>query len=370
MENVHLLTVNAGSSSLRLVLFRKTAGGLERLHAVHLEDPAVDPRPVLDEMLIHAPDGMQAVAHRIVHGGTRGAPCIIDSTVEQEIADITPLAPLHNPPALHCLRTIRSVLDSAVPHIAVFDTALYHDLPAVAAQYPLPPQPGLDHELRRYGFHGSAHRAMWRVWCGLRPELIAGGRVISLQLGAGCSITAIASGRAIDTSMGFTPLEGLMMATRCGDIDPGLLIHLQRTARLDADALERLLMRESGLAGVSGISADMRDLLASGEPRASLAIDMFCYRARKYIGAYLAALGGADGILFGGGIGEHSPEVRRRILHGLDRLGIALDGGRNDRATAGAARISADGSAIEIHAIEVDEARELAVAAIELLQAR
>lgn len=370
MSSVYILTVNAGSSSLRLALFRKSAGVLGRLSSVHLEDPATDPRPLLDELLTHAPGGVQAVVHRIVHGGTRGGPCVIDPQVEREIASYSALAPLHNPRALHCLHSLRSAIDPAVPHIAVFDTAFFHDLPAVAAQYPLPPQSGQDHELRRYGFHGSAHRAMWRVWCALRPELIAGGRLISLQLGAGCSITAIESGRALDTSMGFTPLEGLMMATRCGDIDPGLLLHIQRTARLDADGLERLLTRESGLAGVSGISGDMRDLLASGDPRAGLAIDMFCYRARKYIGAYLAVLGGADAILFGGGIGEHSPEVRHRILRGLDGLGIMLDTGRNESAKAGTTRISADGSATELHVIEVDEARELAVAAAELLQAR
>ncbi len=365
---VHVLTVNAGSSSLRLVLFRHAEGKLERLRSTHLEGAVTDMPGSPGEF--SAGIVIDVVAHRIVHGGRFAETRLIDGEVEREVERFAALAPLHNPPALDCLRMTRAALGPDIPQYAVFDTAFFHDLPPAASQYPLPPQLSRDRELRRYGFHGSAHRAMWRAWQALRPDLSGGGRVISLQLGAGCSVAAIAQGRAIDTSMGFTPLEGLMMATRCGDIDAGLLIHLQRAAGLDADALERLLTHESGLAGVSGIGGDMRDLLASREPRAGLAIDMFCYRARKYIGAYIAALGGADAILFGGGIGEHSPEVRRRILHGLGGLGIAFDGARNDRATGGAARIDADGSAVALHVITVDEAGELAVEAIEQEQAR
>jgi acetate kinase len=363
---VHVLTVNAGSSSLRLDLFRHVQGNLERLRSAH-HDGATDDAP---DLLGEFTDGIAigAVAHRIVHGGHFAETRRIDAEAEREIGRMAALAPLHNPPALRCLHAVRDLLGPDIPQYAVFDTAFFRALPPAAAHYPLPPRLCRDYELRRYGFHGSAHRAMSRAWQRLRPDLPGGGRVITLQLGAGCSVTAIANGRAVDTSMGFTPLEGLMMATRCGDIDPGLLIHLQRAHRLDADALERLLTRDSGLAGVSGTSGDMRVLLASDDARAGLAIDMFCYRARKYIGAYLAALGGADAILFGGGIGEHSPEVRHRILSGLDGLGIVLDPELNGRATAGSARISADRSALAVHVIEVDEAGELAAAAIEQLQ--
>lgn len=363
-----VLTVNAGSSSLRLVLFRHGSSGVERLCSVHREGAEADPRAALREVQAGASGAIGLVAHRVVHGGGRGGASIIDDAVEREIAAAAELAPLHNPPALRCLRAIRAALAPGTPHVAVFDTAFFHDLDAVAARYPLPPQPGSRHELRRYGFHGSAHRAMWRAWRDLNPELTNGGRIITLQLGAGCSAAAIREGRAIDTSMGFTPLEGLMMATRSGDIDPGLLIYLQRAQGLSADALEVLLTRNSGLAGVSGLGGDMRSLLASADPRAGLAIDMFCYRARKYVGAYLAALGGADAILFGGGIGEHSPEVRRRILHGLEALGVRTDMTRNTAAIGATARISTDDSPVAVQVVVVDEARELAESALEAWQ--
>jgi acetate kinase len=209
---------------------------------------------------------------------------------------------------------------------------------------------------------------MWRAWCRARPELPGGGRIVTLQLGAGCSATAIDEGRAVDTSMGFTPGEGLLMATRSGDIDPGLLIHLLREG-IGIDALERLLMREGGLAGVSGLSGDMRVLLASDEPAARLAIDMYCLRARKYVGAYIAALGGVDGIVFGGGVGEHLPEVRARILQGLDAFGATLDAAANAAAVGSAARISTADSRIEVRVQPVDEAQviaELAVSALRL----
>lgn len=366
---MHILTVNAGSSSLRLALFGHDGEGFVRLRSAHHEvlDAGAPGMPDVPDMIEEFVGAVPVVtvAHRIVHGGHYGEARRIDAEVEREIERCSALAPLHNPPALRCLRAARTALASEIPHVAVFDTAFYRGLPPVAARYALPPLDGDGHELRRYGFHGSAHRAMWRAWCAVHPEASRSGRVISLQLGAGCSVTAIAGGRAVDTSMGFTPLEGLMMATRCGDVDPGLLIHLQRARGMDVDALERLLVRDSGLAGVSGIGGDMRELLARDDPRAALAVDMFCYRARKYIGAYLTVLGGVDAILFGGGIGEHSPEVRRRILYGLDGLGIVIDDERNEAATGGGASIGADRGAVEIRVIEVDEARELAEAALE-----
>ncbi len=367
-ERVQILTVNAGSSSLRLALCAGDRARPRCLRSVHLEGAAVDdPEAVMAFLDGARPD---AVAHRIVHGGRFGAACLIDAEVEREIGRCAALAPLHNPPALHRLRALRAVFEPSLPQVAVFDTAFFHDLPAVAARYPLPASLDEDPPIRRYGFHGNAHRAMLCAWQALRPDLAGGGRVISLQLGAGCSIAAVAGGRAVDTSMGFTPLEGLMMATRSGDIDAGLLIHLQRARGLDTDALERLLTRECGLAGVSGTDGDMRALLASDDPRAALAIDMFCYRVRKYIGAFLAVLGGADAILFGGGIGEHSPEIRRRSLRGLEGFGIMLDDAHNAAAVGGDARIAVDGAAVDIHAIAVDEARELALAAIAVLDSR
>lgn len=363
---MHVLTVNAGSSSLRLTLYRNGNSGLERLRSAHYAHEETDAPGIVEAFLGETrPD---AVAHRIVHGGGRfGAACRIVPEVEREIERCAVFAPLHNPPALRWLRVTAATLGPEVPQIAAFDTAFFHDLPAVAAHYALPERLNIDSGLRRYGFHGHAHRAMSRAWQALRPDLRGGGRVISLQLGAGCSITAVAEGRAVDTSMGFTPLEGLVMATRCGDIDPGLLIHLQRAHGIGLEDLEHLLTHESGLAGMTGTRGDMRELLASGDPRAGLAVGMFCYRARKYVGAYLAVLGGADAILFGGGIGEHSPAIRRRILLGMEGFGIVLDNTRNDAAIGTADRIGAEGGAVDLRVIAVDEAQELARAAVETL---
>ncbi len=361
MEDVVYLIVNAGSSSVRLTLFRAMADGLERLREVRHEDcaPASAPlRALLDEMGVEP----ALVAHRFVHGGRLNAPSFIDAVVREEIERCVPLAPLHNPPALAWYDVSRTLFGPSLPQLAVFDTAFHADLPAHAAAYALPAAVTAAHGLRRYGFHGLAHEAMWRAWCALRADLPRGGRIVTLQLGAGCSAAAIDGGRSVDTSMGYTPLEGLMMATRGGDIDPGLLIHLQRTG-IDLDTLERMLTRESGLLGMSGVSGDFRALLASREPRADLAVEAFCYRVRKYIGAYIAALGGADGIVFGGGAGEHLPLVRQRILRGLDALGIELDDARNAQAVAVQARISTDASAIEVWVQPVDEARVIAESA-------
>jgi acetate kinase len=357
---MNILTCNAGSSSLRLALFERQDGALVRLRQAHHEavEPG-DPAP-LARLLAELPGGIAAVAHRIVHGGRRHGSCRIDADVEREIGQYAPLAPLHNPAALRWLQACRRQVGEQIPQIAMFDTAFYADLPPVAATYPLPDEVCREHGLRRYGFHGIAHAAMWRHWCALHPELPRGGRVISLQLGAGCSATAIAQGHALDTSMGFTPLEGLMMATRSGDIDPGLLLHLQRHAGLSVEALEELLTRRSGLLGVSGASGDMRELLQSRDPRATLAVEMFCYRVRKYIGAYLAALGGADGVLFGGGIGQHSPQIRARILAGLGSLGIELDPQHNEQTVGAAECISAARSRIEVRVVPVDEDAVLA----------
>lgn len=362
-----LLTVNAGSSSLRLALFQYQHGRLMRLHQVHCGSAALDDPAPFAQMLERASRAVDAVAHRVVHGGRRNQSCLIDDAVEREIEAHAPLAPLHNPPALHWLRACRHQLGREVPQVAVFDTAFYADLPQAAAGYALPSGLVRDHGLRRYGFHGIAHAAMWRQWRAIHPEPPRGGKVISLQLGAGCSATATAQGRAIDTSMGFTPLEGLMMATRSGDIDPGLLIHLQRQAGMSAQALEEVLTHQSGLRGVSGTSGDMRELLASDSPRAALAVEMFCYRVRKYIGAYLAALGGADAILFGGGIGEHSPEIRSRIVTGLEGLGIMLEPNRNSNSVGADAVISSAQSRIELRVMPVDEERLLAEEATNLL---
>lgn len=360
-----LLTVNAGSSSVRLAAF----GGTDRFERIadgHWNDDGVRPIERLSAFVKrHGIRDVTAIAHRVVHGGRKYTrPCIVDRDVEAEIERLVPLAPLHNPVALAWIRASRECLGAGAAQVAVFDTAFYANLPQVAATYALPRALRAEYGLRRYGFHGLAHEAMWRRWHELRPELHAGGRVISLQLGAGCSVTAVKHGHPVDTSMGFTPLEGLVMATRPGDVDPGMLLYLQRAAALTPETLERTLAHESGLRGVAG-DADMQALLARTDDDARLAVELYCYRARKYVGAYYAALGGLDGILFGGGVGEHAAAVRAAILNGLESLGVEIDDDANRAAVGGEVRISR--GRVEVWAVPVDEAQVLARAAHELV---
>jgi len=357
-----VLTVNAGSSSVRFAVFAPEGAQLRACGAERHESGAVQHAELLNAFVHrHLPTPPRLVAHRVVHGGTRlTSTRRIDAAVEAEIERLAPLAPLHNPVALAWLHTCREVLGANIPHVAVFDTAFYAQLPEVATTYALPRELTAELELRRYGFHGLAHQALWSRWRELRPDLVDGGRVISFQLGAGCSVSAIARGVPRDTSMGFSPLEGLVMATRSGDLDPALVTYLQRAKGLGHTEMERLLNEGSGLLGVSGVSGDMRKLLASDDPPARLAVDLYCYRARKYVGAYLAVLGGADGILFGGGVGENAAAVRARILDGLGWAGIELDPAANAETTGREGRISMAGKPVDVWAIPVDEARVLA----------
>ncbi len=365
-----VLTVNTGSSSVRLAVFDADNGAPRPRATRHAQAGAGTARAVLRDFLANAGAGaVGAVAHRVVHGGERLVrPCAIDANVEAEIERLAPLAPLHNPSALEWMRAARAALGPSVPQVAVFDTAFYAHLPEVAATYALPRHLSARLGLRRYGFHGLAHEAMWRRWCALHPERQGRGRIVSLQLGAGCSITAVRDGRAVDTSMGFSPLEGLVMATRAGDVDPGLLLYLQRAEGMTPERLERLLNEESGLLGLSGTSGDMQRLLGSEEPAARLAVETYCYRARKYVGAFLAALGGAEAILFGGGVGEHAPEVRARILTGLLWMGVVLDATVNRAAVGAEARIGNGFSEIEVWVIPVDEAAILAQEAVAVVR--
>lgn len=361
---MRLLTVNTGSSSVRLALYAHDGAALHRLDARHYPGDA-DPQNSLGA--VRGWEQVDAVVHRVVHGGVRlDAPCRIDAAVEAEIERLAPLAPLHNPRALAWIRACRALRGARLAQVAVFDTGFYAHLPEVAQTYAIPRELARRLGLRRYGFHGIAHQAMWRRWRKLRPEMANGGRIISFQLGAGCSITAVADGVPQDTSMGFTPLEGLVMATRSGDLDPGALLYLLRDGGLTVAALDALLNQESGLRGLAG-NGDMRALLACNEPDARLAVELYCYRARKYLGAYLAVLGGADAILFGGGVGEHAASVRGQILAGLEWAGIHLDAAANTATEAGERRISAPDSRVEIWIIPVDEAAILAEEAFQLL---
>lgn len=321
---------------------------------------------------------IDAVGHRVVHGGERFRQAVrIDARVIEEIERLSELAPLHNPACLAGIRGAQALLGDGTPMVAVFDTAFHQTLPAYAATYAIPSALATRYRIRRYGFHGIAHASLADGYARAAGRPLADTRLISLHLGNGCSATAMKNGRSVDTSMGFTPLEGLMMGTRSGDLDPALVSYLTRHASMPVEAVERLLNEGAGLLGVSGLSHDMRTLLAAAEQqqdaRAALAIEMFCYRVRKYIGAYLAVLGGADAVVFGGGIGEHAPAVRARICAGMEWCGLRLDPGRNATAVglaAGdAARISHDDASVAAYVVAADEETWIARETVQCLHA-
>jgi acetate kinase len=300
-----------------------------------------------------------AVGHRIVHGGERfSASVLIDDQVLAEIEECIDLAPLHNPPNIKGYLGARGLL-GAVPQVAVFDTSFHQTMDPVAYLYGLPYVLYERHAIRRYGFHGTSHRF---VSARAAEILERTGdqdlKVITCHLGNGCSIAAIRGGRSVDTSMGFTPLEGLLMGTRSGDLDPAILLHLSKKEELGPWELNALLNKHSGLLGVSGVSNDMRSLLeaeAAGNVRAKLAIDMFCYRLKKYIAAYVGVLGGVDALVFAGGIGENSAPIRARSTAGLATLGIAVDPTLNDSIRGVEANISQGVQGARVFVIPTNE---------------
>ena len=303
---------------------------------------------------------IDAVGHRVVHGGERFAQSTrIDDDVRRAIEGLIDLAPLHNPANLRGIAAAASVLGPDVPQVAVFDTAFHHSLPETAYLYALPYQLYRRYGVRRYGFHGTSHRYLAYRYRQLTGTARDATRIITLHLGNGASACAIDGGRSVDTSMGFTPLEGLVMGTRSGDIDPAILEFVGVKEGLGLGELDAMLNKQSGLLGISGLTADMRELLAEdakhGDRRARLAIEVFCYRARKYLGSYLAAMNGADAIVFSGGIGENAPEIRARICEGLDWLGIALDAAANTALGRGEGRMDAAGSRVALWVIPTDE---------------
>jgi len=387
-----ILALNCGSSTLKFQLIeidseaaapgqgRRLAGGIveriggraavdfavergERLRrAAVVADHAEVTRHVLDWLAsteLLAPRGLDAVGHRVVHGGDLFVePALIDDEVLAAVEALTDLAPLHNAPSLSAIRAARALLGPGVPMVATFDTAFHRTLPERASHYAIPLDLADKYRIRRYGFHGLAHRYMTERYAAITSTPVQQVKLVTLQLGNGCSATAVEGGRSIDTSMGFTPLEGLVMGTRSGDVDPSLAGFLARKEAVDVAEVEGWLNTRSGLLGVSGRSADMRELLeaeARGDARAALAVAMFCYRVRKYVGAYLAALGGADAVVFGGGIGENAPLVRARVCAGMGWCGLTLDEDRNARTIGSEGRISTDDSRVQAYVIPVDE---------------
>ena len=304
---------------------------------------------------------IQAVGHRVVHGGERFKESVlITDEVVRAVEDCIDLAPLHNPANLTGISATRKLFGGGLPQVAVFDTAFHQTLPDHAFLYALPYQLYRRYRLRRYGFHGISHRYVayrYRVMRNIAREAT---NIITLHLGNGCSATAISAGNSIDTSMGLTPLEGLVMGTRSGDLDPAIIEFIAAKEGLSTREIETLMNKQSGLLGISGLTSDMRELLAEAreenDRRSELAIEIFCYRARKYIGAYLAAMNGADAVVFTGGIGENSPEVRARICDGLQWIGIELDEEVNRSHTGGQeGLISREGSRPSVYVIPTDE---------------
>jgi len=308
---------------------------------------------------------ISAVGHRVVHGGEKFVESIIvDEDAVAEIDKVSVLAPLHNPPNLEGIRACMRLMPD-VPQVAVFDTAFHATMPDYAYTYALPYKYYSDYGVRRYGFHGTSHRYVTAQALkmlkevGLKPEST---RIITLHLGNGCSMTAVVGGKVLDTSMGMTPAEGLVMGTRSGDLDPAILLYLARELKASPDDIDNLINKKSGLLGVSGVSSDMRDVeeaAANGNRLAELALSIFCYRIRKYIGAYAAAMGGLDAIVFTGGIGENAFNVRAKVCNGLEFLGLELDPEKN-RSMRGPADISRPSGRARILLVPTNEERMIA----------
>lgn len=395
---MNVLVLNAGSSTLKFQLVRTDADrmaansderlakgqydriGGETIYAVTTPNgapirgtaPLRDHRAAIQHLLtwlasdqssvpISSIAEIEAVGHRVTHGGERFWRSVrIDDDVIRGIEETIELAPLHNPNNLKGIQAARAALGPGIPQVAVFDTAFHHTLPDHAYMYALPYQWYRRHRVRRYGFHGTSYRYVayrYRNHTGRTREQT---KIIALHLGNGCSACAIDGGSSVDTSMGFTPLEGLVMGTRSGDLDPAILDHVATKEGYSAPEIEGILNKQSGLLGVSGLTNDMRELLAEeaehGDRRARLAIELFAYRARKYIGGYLAAMNGADAIIFAGGIGENASSVRARICDGLQWMGIELDPARNAEMVGGKeGRVDRQGSRVEIWIIPTDE---------------
>ena len=369
-----VLVINSGSSSLKYQLIEPDSGQsladgiVERIGepSSAVADHAAALRMAFDQLSEAGIDlktcGLAAVGHRVVHGGaTFYQPTLIDDAMLGELKQVSELAPLHNPPAVQSIEVARKMLPD-VPHVAVFDTAFFHDLPAPAATYAIDRDLAHKWQIRRYGFHGTSHQYVSEQAAAFLGRPLEDLNQIVLHLGNGASASAIAAGRPVDTSMGLTPLEGLVMGTRSGDIDPGVIGYLCRVAEMSVDDVESMLNQQSGMLGLAG-ERDFRrlhEMIESGDGSAQLAYDVFVHRLRKYVGAYLAVLGRTDVVTFTAGIGEHVAAVRRDALSGLAALGIEIDEKRNTQSARDARRISADTSPIAVLVIPTNE--ELAIA--------
>lgn len=395
---MNILVLNAGSSSLKFQIIatdlarirkdkdvRVLRGEVERIgaEAVVTVQKGDGPKQKLTESLknitgaldfvirwaaspesgiaeIQSMADIHAVGHRVVHGGEAFTDSVlITDEVMAGIENCIDLAPLHNPTNLRGIRAMRDLLGPKIPQVAVFDTAFHHSLAEHSYLYAIPYHLYLRYRIRRYGFHGISHRYMAYRYRSIRNLTREQTNIVSLHLGNGCSAAAIRGGRSVDTSMGMTPLEGLVMGTRSGDVDPAILGFIAAKEGISLHEVETMLNKQSGLLGVSGLTHDMRVLQDEAKQhddrRAKLAIDIFCYRARRYIGAFLAAMGGADAVVFTGGIGENSPGVRAKICEGLEWAGLSLDGEKNQKTIGAEGVISRDDSRLAAYVIPTDE---------------
>lgn len=368
-----VLVLNAGSSSLKYRVVRPDTG--ESLAGGHLEriqfGEFAQALGTVYEKLTQAgidQGSLAAIGHRVVHGGQRYVSAtVIDDDVLAGLDELVPMAPLHNPPAIVGIRQA-SARYPGLPQVAVFDTAFFADLPPAAATYAIHAPLAQRLGIRRYGMHGISHQYVAQAAADFLGRPVGGLDQVVLHLGNGASASALSAGHPVETSMGLTPLEGLVMGTRAGDLDPGVLLHLMRVGQLDVDDLDELLNHRSGLKGLSGIQ-DFRDLVKAVDAEdasARTAYDLYCHRVRKYVGAYLAVLGGADVITFTAGTGENVARVRADVLAGLDRLGIRIDPARNE-VRGGPARISTDDSLVTVLVVPTDEELSIARQASELL---
>lgn len=395
----HVLVINAGSSSIKYQLIDVEArealavGLLERIGqpvgAVRHDGP--DGRTAFEEplpdheagvrMLLrmfaeHGPKqetwNLVAVGHRVVQGGDRfSGPAIVDEQVEADIEDLCTLGPLHNPAHLAGIRAARKAFPD-VPHVVVFDTSFHTTLPPEAYTYAIDRKLAREHAIRRYGAHGTSHKYVSERTAALLGKEPAEVNVIVAHLGNGASITAVAAGRSVETSMGLTPLEGLVMGTRSGDVDPAVVFHLGRVAGMGIEELDNLLNRRSGMLGLTG-SSDLRDVhdrIAAGDAEAKLALDVYCHRLKKYIGAYIAILGPVDAISFTAGVGENDDIVRLQTLTGLEHLGIVVDPARNEGRKKEETLISTDDSPVKVFVVPTNEELEIAAEAVALAHAQ
>ena len=314
-------------------------------------------------------DQLAGIAHRVAHGGAHFQEATsIDAEVIRTIRSLIPLAPLHNPANLLGIEMTMEMWPET-PQVAVFDTAFHHTMPEYAYQYALPHELAHHQQVRRYGFHGTSHRFVSEQAARLMGRSLGELNLIVLHLGNGASVTAVQSGKSIDTSMGMTPLEGLIMGTRCGDVDPGALVHLAGLEGMKIDELDALLNRQSGLKGICGAN-DMREVVSrqqQGDPLAILAIEMYCYRIKKYIGAYAAALGRLDAVVYTAGIGEHNPIIRTKSCTNLQQLGIHIDEQKNEAVGSDPAAIHSVNSAVQVWVIPTNEELEMARQALQCL---